>query len=840
MRLAKWVQDKFDILLTTPTPPGKEVDDVELEASSMIPYRFHYDDETAVTKEDGLIQVIKFDGLYFESLTEAQIKGFERRRNTILRSIANSNRGVYVHLVRRKATTFPGGQFKNWFARYLNEQLRSKYQKKSSYVNDIYFTIIRNRFRQGAAGWIDRLIANVSHILFGSDYQKAETFSDQERDIYEASNLVLKTMADYGPRRLRIFRTEEEGTEGGQDFSEIAQFLNYLVNLEDRPILVDEQPLDKTLATSRINGGRNAIEIVGLGSHRRLAAVLSMAQWPSRTPSRLLDDFLRVDAEFIITQSFFFLDRLAAEGDMKMHRRRAEQANDVATDQTEDIKEGLKELGSGRAVNGKHHLSIMVHVGSDPMDIERSIERLNHALDEVKKAFVPMGVKPVREAFGAETFYWSQLPGQDQSLMGRRGKINSKNFAGFASLHNFAKGKLDGNLWGSAITQFETISGTQYFFNFHREVEGMVAGHTSFSADTGAGKTTLLSALVAQADKAEPSVYWFDNRKGAMVFMRAMGGQHTILTVNQSTGWNPCKLPDNQANRAYLVDLMSMMRTCYTGGTCSPSEIKSFQKAVEENYSLPFENRRLRNIAWCFGIELKEVMELWYGDGPNAGAFDNEDDNIDLTRCRHYCYEMEQLIKDGEARPELPIILSYPFHRIEQAMNGSPFIIVLEEGQNLVKHDYWKTKIDAYIMQIRRKNGLLIFVTPDPKFLYCETDSIEKQTVTKIYLPNSNAKERDYVKELGLTRKEFEFIRDTPVEARQFLIRRGKESIRAVFDLDDIRHVIPVLSSNDKSVALMNEVCTELNTQDPERWVPLFIQRAQQKNTHNLKKVESV
>ncbi|TKA16420.1 hypothetical protein TP41_14375, partial [Xanthomonas euvesicatoria pv. citrumelonis] len=129
---------------------------------------------------------------------------------------------------------------------------------------------------------------------------------------------------------------------------------------------------------------------------------------------------------------------------------------------------------------------------------------------------------------------------------------------------------------------------------------------------------------------------------------------------------------------------------------------------------------------------------------------------------------MRQLIKDGTARPELPVVLSYPFHRIEQSMNGEPFILVLEEGQNLVKHAYWREKIDSYIMQIRRKNGLLVFVTPDAKYLYCETDSIQKQTATKIYLPNGEANRTDLVDVLGLTPGEYEFVRDTPPENRTF------------------------------------------------------------------------
>ncbi|MBD4260112.1 type VI secretion protein, partial [Xanthomonas citri pv. citri] len=112
-----------------------------------------------------------------------------------------------------------------------------------------------------------------------------------------------------------------------------------------------------------------------------------------------------------------------------------------------------------------------------------------------------------------------------------------------------------------AIMPFETESGTAYYFSFHRGMEGMVAGHTAFTADTGAGKTTLLAALIAMGDKAYPRVFWFDNREGAKVFMCAMGGQHTTLTVQGSTGWNPMKLPDTPENRAYLVELLTLMRT---------------------------------------------------------------------------------------------------------------------------------------------------------------------------------------------------------------------------------------------------------------------------------------
>ncbi len=885
MRLGELLRKRFDMSVITPLPAGAKEEADEMAASDMIPYTVHYDDNTIMTKDDGLVQVIRLDGLYFDSLSAQQIKRFERHRNTILRSIANSNRGIYVHLIRRKQHSYPAGEGQTWFSRIFNEAWRQKYQRKSFYTNEIYISIVRNRFRDGTPGWIDRIVNTVA----GQRIRREDTdsFNAQAKDIYEASDFLLATLSDYGARRLTIqrlphfmpheqvpaeaarkiiarfqlgwdeFRSLHGQLESypgevlldylGEDYTELGEFFHYLINLEQERVPVTQVALDKTLAVSRLNfkAVSNIMEVQGLAT-RRAAAVVSMAEWPARTPSHMMDEFLKLPVEFIVTQSFFFSDRIHAEADMKLEKRRitVNDSEGLADEDAEELKKGLQDLTRGRSVNGFHHLTMLAHVPveqhiDNELSRQHSLAALDEAVGLLKKAFVGLGVKAVREQFGVETFYWSQLPGQSLKFIGRRGKIKSANFAGFASLHNFAAGKIDGNLWGPAIMPFETESLTAYNFNFHREMEGMVSGHLGMTADTGSGKTTLLAALITMADKANPRVFWFDNRHGAKVFMAAMGGQHTTLSVLGTSGWNPFHLPDTPENRLYLVELLSLMRTCY-GGKLVPDDIERFRKAVDENYSFDhLKDRRLRNISWCFGVgsELDKDMAIWHGangvPGTNWGVFDNTEDNIDFTACRHYCFEMQQLQKDGKARPELPVILSYPFHRIEQAMNGHPFILVLEEGQNLVRHAYWRDKIDEYIMQIRRKNGILIFVTPDAKYLYSETRSIQKQTVTKIYLPNDKYSRQDMVDELQNTEAEFQFLLDN-VKTRKFIIKRGNESVKAIFDLGDMKEFIPVLSSNDKGVALMEKVMSELSSTDPERWVPVFMQRSLSENTHNL------
>ena len=850
MRLAEFLKNQFDVSLSAPRPKGIREDADEMPLSDMIPYAVHYDDNTVITKDDGLVQVLKIDGLNFESLTAQQIRQFELRRNTALRSIASSDRGIYVHVIRRKMHSYPEGQGQTWFARYFNDAWRARYEKKSFYVNEIYISIVCNPYRQGAPGLIDRIAGLLTGLLTGPfssakiTRSDLDRFEEQAKGIYEASQVLLDTLAEYGAKRLSIQRVPDSA---GPDCSEPAEFFHYLVNLERERVPVTAMPLDTTLAVSRLNfnGISDLMEVQGLAGSR-VGAVLSMAEWPARTCSGMLEEFLKLPVEFIITQSFFYTDRIHAEADMKLEKRRI-TINDqegIAEEDKEELKQGLQDLSRGRSVNGLHHLTMLVHVAAHhPHGVTQSrhhtIAELDRAVGQLKKAFIGLGVKAVREQFAVESFFWSQLPGQAQHFIARRGKIKSANFAGFASLHNFATGKIAGNLWGPAIMSFETESRTPYHFNFHREMDGMVAGHTAITADTGSGKTTLLSALIAMADKAAPRVFWFDNRHGAKVFMAAMGGVHCALSVLGQSGWNPFRLPDTPENRLYLVELLTLMRTCY-GAKISPEDIRIFKKTVDENYLFADPaDRRLRNLSWCFGTgtELERDMAIWHGGngvpGANWGVFDNEEDQFDLTRCRHYCFEMQQLIKDGNARPELPVVLSYPFHRIEQAMNGQPFILVLEEGQNLVKHAWWREKIDAYIMQIRRKNGILVFVTPDAKYLYCETDSIQKQTVTKIYLPNDKYVREEFVDRLHNTEHEYQFLIDN-VKSRKFMIKRGSESVRAQFDLSDMPEFIPVLSSNDKGVALMEHITAELGTCDPEQWVPEFMRRSLHENTHNL------
>lgn len=893
MRLAEFLRTKLDVAMFPRVRPSAARDSKELILSEMVPYKCHYDDETVLTADDGLMQVIKIAGLPFESLSRAAAKRFERERNTALRAIAESYRAVYVHTIRREAFDYPEGEPETWFARHFNANWREHLGSIGLYTNDLYITIVDSPFRHGAVGYLDRIFSAVDtaekHL---SDEHFVESLEARAERLNSAANSVVAALGAYGPQKLRGQRLPDfgdivpagdamaavkrfglswhdfVGQEGerasypgeavldflGPEVSEIGSFLYYLVNLQHRRVPLSDQPLNETLSDAWLDAPRmylgNTLRIEHVGGSR-VAAVLSMSEWPARSPSRMLNKFLDQDVEFIITQSFFFTDRINDAQKLRGHRRHIDvnhPGGEMKLDK-EEIERGMQSLSRGHDVNGLHHLSVLVHVpeskptGDRRADWSRTVVALNEAVESMNAAFIGINVKPRREWLGAENFYWSMMPGQSQRLIGRRGRIKSSNFAGFASLYNFARGRAEGSAWGPPIMPLETEGRTQYDFNFHRDMEGYVAAHLVMSGDTGQGKTALMCALTAMADKARPRVFWFDNREGAAVFMSAMGARQTLLTPTGKTGWNPLQLPDTEENRAYLLDLMRLMRTCY-GGEASAEDVRCFKQAIEENYALPQRDRRLSNVAWCFGQgELAKAMAVWHSAdgqvGANAAVFDNETDSFDLDSCRHYCFEMRLLMKGIEARPELPVVLSYPLHKIEQAMekDGRPFMVVLDEGQNLVRHPFWQERIDNYMMTLRRKNGMLAFLTPDVQYLYKYTEALIRQAATQIHFPAGQASYEHYVKGIGLPVADFEFLRDTPATDRKFLLRRGQVSVRLRFDLGSkrMKPFIAILSSNTASVQLMKKITAEIGSDDPQQWVPILMQRAMAENTHNLK-----
>lgn len=809
--------------------PLERDDAADLSLADVLPFGYdgYYNDHTLRTRDGALIQIVRLSGLYAEMLADAGVDWYAHHRNTVLQSIADSNVGIYVWEIRRKTTRWPSGQYANWFASYLNDRLRARFETRSLFQHEVYIGIVRYRHYRGMVGAIDRVL---NFMRPDGAVGQLESEVEQVKDLQEKVSTVLSALTDYSPRRL--------GRQG--EYCELARLLRYLATLEDGPVRADAQHLGSALATAEVSFGPQSglIETESVNQWR-VGRMLGMSRWPDGIRAGDLDRFQKLPVEMIVTQAFLPMDKLTAEQATSVSERRLASSRTTAT-MAAEVAAQRQQQAASRAVLGEHHLSVLVHVqgqvGADEDETRAlTLAALEAAVSPVRKAFTDLGVPAVLEKRGAEAAFWSQLPGWPRRNNGRKAKIDALQFACFASLHSFPQGWFAGSLWGECLMVLPTEGNTGYSLNFHEEAPGMVPGHVNVAAKTGYGKTLLIACLVSQADKVNPRVYWFDRGNGATVFVAAMGGVDLHLSLGRPLG-NPCQMDDTPENREMLKDLLRMMATCY-GYLLGTDDIKRIGEAVDDNYKLPRGDRRLSNLAWRFGdkgSDFYQAMALWHSGGANSAVFDNDADALDLSRDRHYRFEMGELMNEAVARPELPILLAYITHRIEQSLDGTPAIIVWDEAQTLVRHPFWQAKIQGYRETFRRRNAVTIFITPDPRYLYHPVEAVHKQAVTTLYLGNDKADARDYVDNLDCSPGDLEYVQKAAKHEYKVLIKKGLASVRASFDLSDVPEVIPVLSSNDKAVSLMRAVIEELGTHDPSVWVPVFVERALAARTHNL------
>jgi type IV secretion system protein VirB4 len=773
---------------------------LEIPASTFIPYHHHWDRETIVTHKKEFLQIIKLDGFSFETADDEDVDMKKMVRNSLLKSMADGTFAVWFHCIRRRQSAYPGGKQPPGFAAYVDKLWRDKHHSKDSYINELYITVVRTADTKGAA--------KVQHFLqkaneAANKAAQIEAMRETQKELSEAVNRLVATLKDYGARLLTTYENEH-GV-----FSEPMEFLARLVNCGfTQPIRYSATNIAQTLPIYRLYFGARAIEVSG-ATKKRYAGIISIKEYAPATAAGLLDGFLQLPFEFIISQSYKFTNRSAKISNMQIKQRRMMAAEDAAISQIAEISDALDMLMSGHVGIGPHQLTVLCY--------EESLPELEKILSQAIAELVNIGINPVREKFVMEQAYWAQLPA-NFDLIGRGADISTMNLAGFASLHNYPTGKIDGNHWGDAVTVFDTSSGTPYFFNFHnRDV-----GHTTIIGPTGAGKTVLLNFLCAQAQKFNCRTFFFDKDRGAEIFIRAIGGKFTIIEPGKKCHFNPLQLPDTPENRTFLAEWLHVLVTV-NDEPFTAEDMDRINEAVAGNYKLHKKDRVLRNIAAFMGIEgpgtLAGRLRMWHSSGPYAGLFDNDTDIIDFSMGNGFGFEMGEVLKE---RVSLEPTLLYLFHRISLSLDGTPTIIVLDEAWALIDNKIFSGRIRDWLKTLRKLNGMVVFATQSVEDATNSaiSETLIRQTATQIFLPNPKATE-GYKKAFMVSDREFNLLKTTDPGSRYFLVKQGKHVVVARIDLSDMDDVINVLSARAETISILDTVRSEVGDA-PEAWMPIF------------------
>lgn len=782
------------------TGVGKVLSPREVPVGDRLPYLGHLDDQTVQTRDGLLVQTLHLAGFPSETAPDDELNYRKAIRETVLRGAASSRLAIYHHVVRRRVTPAFAEPPQEPFCAALDAGWRERLAGRRLYVNDIFLTLVR-RPLQGGAGILERLLK-----------QPGAKQADMERELralHASREAFAAALAPYGPRTLSLY----DGP-GGVQRSEPAEFLSLILNGELRPVLNPTGDMGQALAARRLSFGLDALEVGAAATPASFGAMISLKDYPARTAPGLLDGVLRLPMEMVLTETFAYVERQQALDRMGLALRRLKAADDDAYSLRAELAQARDDVGAGRAAYGEHSLTILAK--------GETLDELDGAVADVQSALAEAGAIAVREDTNLEPAFWAQFPG-NLRFAARKALISVANFASLASFHNHPTGQASGNHWGPAIAVLETTSFGPYHFNFHNAD----LGNFTVIGPSGSGKTVLLTFLLAQAERLQPRMAYFDKDRGAEPFIRAIGGRYDVIAPGEPTGFNPLALPDTPVNRAFLADWVGQLLVA-EGGSLDAEDRAMIAEAIDANFAQAPGHRRLRYLRELFrgarrphAGDLAARLGAWCEGGEHAWLFDNAVDRLDIDT-RILGFDMTKILDAPVVRTPA---MMYLFHRLEQRLDGSPAIIVVDEGWKALDDPVFVRRIKDWEKTIRKRNGLVGFCTQSASDALDSriASAIIEQAATQVFFPNSRAQASDYVEGFGLTEHEFELVRTLPDTSRCFLIKRGDHSVVARLDLSGLSGELAVLAGTERAVRRLEALRGELGDA-PDAWLEPFMQ----------------
>ena len=324
-------------------------------------------------------------------------------------------------------------------------------------------------------------------------------------------------------------------------------------------------------------------------------------------------------------------------------------------------------------------------------------------------------------------------------------------------------------------------------------------GHTLVVGATGAGKSVLVGLILAQWRRyAGARTVTFDVGYSHYVSGRAMGAAHYDLagTVAHDAGdtepvaMQPLRGVDRPDVRLWAVDWLEGLVEVQ-GERLSPDERGRLAHAVGLLAESPPEDRTLTALLVGLGDErLRALVRPYTLEGPYGQLFDADRDSFGGGEgaVRHQVVELSHLV--GMSDRVLVPALTYVFHRVEESLDGSPTLIVIEEAWAALMHGRFADRLRQWLLTLRKRNAAVVVVAHSPAQFRDGVKGAQllvESCPTRIFLPNPDAAEPDTaalyrwlglgeaeVARLARARKKRDYYVRSPSGARMFDLALGR------------------------------------------------------------------
>jgi type IV secretion system protein VirB4 len=332
-------------------------------------------------------------------------------------------------------------------------------------------------------------------------------------------------------------------------------------------------------------------------------------------------------------------------------------------------------------------------------------------------------------------------------------------------------------------------------------------GHTLIVGPTGAGKSVLLALMALQFRRyAGSQVFAFDFGGSIRAAALAMGGDWHDLGGGLSEGsaetvaLQPLARIDEAAERAWAADWLNAILT-REGVPITPQVKEHIWTALTSLASAPCEERTLTGLCILLqSNDLKQALRPYCLGGAWGRLLDAETEHLGSATVQ--AFETEGMIGTQAA----PAVLAYLFHRIEDRLDGSPTLIIIDEGWLALDDEAFAGQLREWLKTLRKKNASVIFATQSLSDIdgSAIAPAIIESCPTRLLLPNERAIEPQITaiyRRFGLNDRQIEILaRATPKRDYYCQSRRGNRLFE--LGLSDVALALCAASSKTDQQAI--------------------------------------
>jgi len=243
------------------------------------------------------------------------------------------------------------------------------------------------------------------------------------------------------------------------------------------------------------------------------------------------------------------------------------------------------------------------------------------------------------------------------------------------------------------------------------------------------------------------------------------------------------------------------------GMTVSPEAKEHLWSALNSLASAPAAERTLTGLSVLLQSgALKRALQPYCVGGPWGRLLDAEAERIGEANVQ--AFETEGLIGTGAA----PAVLAYLFHRVEGRLDGSPTLLIVDEGWLALDDPTFGAQLREWLKTLRKKNTSVVFATQSLADI--ETSAIAAAIVescpTRLFLPNERAIEPQIMtiyRRFGLNDRQIEILaRATPKRDYYCQSRRGNRLFE--LGLGEVALAFTAASSKADQAAIADVLAT--------------------------------